>query len=58
MYKQRGIYVFPDGEKIRIFAYDGKSGTEYAETTFVRQLIDFLEINMDVFRKAVNNLKS
>lgn len=22
MYKQRGIYVFPDGEKIRVFSYD------------------------------------
>lgn len=58
MYKQRGIYVFPDGEKIRIFAYDGETATEYTKTTFSRQLIDFLEINMDVFRKAVNNLKS
>lgn len=58
MYRKRGLYVFPDGEKIRIFAYNGASGTEYAETTFACQLIDFLEIDMDMFRKAVSNLKS
>ena len=52
MYKKRGIYVFPDGEKIRIFAYDGESGTEYTKTTFSRQLIDFLEINMDEIGRA------
>lgn len=58
MYRKRGLYVFPDGQKIRIFAYNGESGTEYAETTFARQLIDFLEIDMSMFCKALNNLKS
>lgn len=58
MYRKRGLYVFPDGQKIKIFAYNGESGTEYAETTFARQLIDFLEIDMSMFCKALNNLKS
>ncbi len=58
MYRKRGLYVFPDGEKIRLFAYNGEAGTEYAETTFAHQLIDFLEIDMSMFCKALNNLKS
>ncbi len=57
MFRKAGLYVFPDGKKIRLFAYDGDTAKEFSETTFAQQLIDFLEINLDTFRKAVNNLK-
>lgn len=58
MYRDRGVYVFPDKNKMRIFAYDGENAVEYPPFTFAEQLVDFLEIDMTPFRKAVNNLKS
>ncbi len=58
MFRDRGVYVFPDKDKMRIFAYDGENAVEYPSLTFAEQLVDFLEIDMSPFRRAVNNLKS
>lgn len=58
MYRERGVYVFPNKESMRIFAYDGENAVEYPSLTFAEQLVDFLEIDMLPFRKAVKNLKS
>lgn len=58
MYKDIGIYVFPSGDKMRIFAFDGEKATEYPPLTYAEQLVDFLEIDMSVLIKQVNNLKS
>lgn len=58
MYKDRGVYVFPDGNKMRIFAFDGENATEYPPLTYAEQLVDFLEIDMSMFSKLLNNLKS
>lgn len=58
MFRDRGIYVFPNKYMMRIFAYDGENAVEYPSLTYAEQLVDFLEINMSPFRKAVNNLKS
>ena len=43
---------------MKIFAYDGENAVEYPSLTFAEQLVDFIEIDMSPFRKAVNNLKS
>lgn len=58
MYRDRGVYVFPDKDRMRIFAYDSENAVEYPPLTYAEQLVDFLEIDMTPFRKAVNNLKS
>lgn len=58
MYKDKGIYVFPEGDTMKVFAFDGKKAIEYPSITYAEQLVNFLEIEMSVFRKAINNLKS
>lgn len=58
MYRDRGVYVFPDKYMMRIFAYDGENAVEYPSRTYAEQLVDFLEIDMTPFRKAVKNLRS
>lgn len=58
MFRDRGVYVFPNKDMMRIFAYDGENAVEYPSLTFAEQLVDFLEIDMLPFRKAVKNLKS
>lgn len=58
MYLKRGLYVFPNKNKISRFMYDGEEATELPEITFERQLIDFLEINLTPFNKALDNLKT
>lgn len=58
MYKERGLYVFPNNGKIRRLLYDGNEATELPEITFEQQIIDFLEINLSVLNKALKNLRS
>ena len=58
MYRDRGVYVFPDKDRMKIFAYDCENAVEYPSLTFAEQLVDFLEIDMTPFHKAINNLKS
>ena len=36
MYLSRGLYVFPNKNKIRGFMYDGDKATELPEITFER----------------------
>lgn len=54
IYRDKGVYVFPDKDMMRIFAYDGENAVECPSLTYAEQLADFLEIDMTPFRKAVN----
>lgn len=58
MYKERGLYVFPNNGRIRRFAFDGKEAAELSETTFEQQLVNFLEIDLGILKKVLNNLKA
>lgn len=57
MYRDRGVYVFPDKDMMRIFAYDGEYTVEYPSLTFAKQLVDFLQIDMTSSRKTIKNFR-
>ena len=39
MYRDRGVYVFPDKDRMRIFAYDSENAVEYPPLTYAEQLV-------------------
>lgn len=58
MYRERGLYVFRNNDTIRRFTYDGQEAEELPETRISQQLIDFLELDLDMLKKALNNLRA
>lgn len=58
MFLSRGLYVFPTGNSIRQFMYDGQKATELPEITFEQQLINFLELDLAPFNRLLDKLKS